>query len=317
MKIAFYIAMEEKEDTRSSAEVIIHTANISVTTLVSLAGNALIFLALYRNRRLRTVTNFYVLSLAVADVMAAFFCFPFHVITSALRRWPFGYNLCQFIGFLVHCWAQVSICILTLASINRYCCVIKPHKYPVYFSKKNTILTILIVWIVSFIETLIFAFTIPVIYRWSFESLYCRGTSHDQHTENICYIFFGSFFILLMSLVIFCYVNVYRVVRRHNTAIIPSLRQANSMRKGTITAQELKTSRVLFAAVLGFCVCWTPLIIQLFLVFGWNVRISSVVQCIFMLLTSFSSWINPVIYGVMNRAMRMEFYRILYCRKED
>lgn len=307
---------DEFEDSRSLTEVIIHTANILTTTLVSLAGNSLIFVALYRNRRLRTVTNFYVLSLAIADVMAAFLCFPFHIVASALRRWPFGFNLCQYIGFTIHCWAQVSICILTLASINRYYCVTKPQKYPVYFSKKNTILSILIVWIVSFIETLIFVFSLPVIYRWSFESLYCRGTNDDKRMEKISYIFFGSFFILLMSLVIFCYVSVYRVVRRHNTAIIPSLQQSWT-RQRMITAQEIKTSRILFAAVLGFCVCWIPLIAELFLVFGCDIYISSTIQCIFMLFTSFSSWINPIIYGVMNRAMRKEFYGILNCRKED
>lgn len=308
--------MEQTEaDTRSLVEVITHTANLVVTTFVSLAGNSLIFLALYRNRRLRTLTNFYVLSLAIADMMVAVLSFPFHIIASALRRWPFDYNLCQFIGFLVHYWAQVSICILTLASINRYCCVVKPRRYPVYFSKKNTILSILFVWITLFLETLIFVFSIPVIYRWSPESLYCRGTSSDKRTERIAYVFFGSFFILLMALVIFCYVSVYRVVRRHNNAIVPSLLQAK--RPGSITAQEMKTSRVLFVAVLGFCICWIPLIIVLFLVFGCNLSISPIAQCIFMLFTSFSSWINPIIFGVLNRAMRKEFRSILCCQKED
>lgn len=134
--------VQEAEDTRTLTKVILHTANLVVTTIVSLAGNSLIFIALYRNRRLRTVTNFYVLSLAIADMMVAIFSFPFHVVASSLRRFPFSYNFCQFIGFLVHYWAQVSILILTLASINRYCCVVKPHRYPLYFSKRNTILSL-------------------------------------------------------------------------------------------------------------------------------------------------------------------------------
>ena len=58
---------------------------------------------------------------------------------------------------------------------------------------------------------------------------------------------------------------------------------------------------------------------MLFLVLGCNVSISSVATCIFMLMTSFYSWINPIIYGVMNRTMRKEFRSILLCgsRKED
>ena len=82
-----------EEDTRSLTIVVTLTVSYGLTTLLALAGNLLVFLALYRNRRLRTITNLYVISLAVADVIAATFPFPFRAIASGLRRWPFGYNL--------------------------------------------------------------------------------------------------------------------------------------------------------------------------------------------------------------------------------
>ena len=313
--IFFAMAMaENEEDTRTLLEVAIHTVILALTTVLSLAGNSLVCLAVYKNRRLRTTTNFYVLSLAVADLILAIF-FPFHLAASWLRRWPFSHNFCQFTGFLVQLWAQVSLCILALASINRYFCVLKPHKYPVLFAKKKTILSIIFIWLVLLLQTLIFTISAPIIYQWSPKSLYCQGTSPNERTERISYIFFGCFFTVPMSLVVFCYGSVYRVVWKHNTAVVPSLQQTNGL--GTISGQDIKTSRVLFAAVFGFCICWTPLIILLFLVFGFHVSISSVAQWVFVLFTTFSSWINPIIYGVMNRAMRKEFRNILFCRKLD
>ena len=66
-----------EEDTRSLTIVVMHTLFSGLMTLLALAGNLLVFLALYRNRRLRSITNLYVLSLAVADVTVATFFFLF------------------------------------------------------------------------------------------------------------------------------------------------------------------------------------------------------------------------------------------------
>ena len=76
----------------------------------------------------------------------------------------------------------------------------------------------------------------------------------------------------------------------------------------TITAQEIKTCRVLFAAVAGFCICWTPSVIVAILEFGFRVSLPLTVQ-------TFPA-IFGFIYGFMNRAMRKEFLKILFCRKE-
>ena len=43
-------------------------------------------------------------------------------------------NLCQFTGFVMEYWVQVSLCILTLVSINRYFCVVKQQKYLTFFA---------------------------------------------------------------------------------------------------------------------------------------------------------------------------------------
>jgi len=124
---------------------------------------------------------------------------------------------------------------------------------------------------------------------------------------------FGCLFTVPEAVIVFCYGSVYRVVRQHKNVIVPSLQEANSPAK--ISAQEIKASRVLFAAVLGFCVSWTPFIVISILEFGFQVSIPSAAQSIYPLMSSFSSWMNPIIYGVMNRATRKEFWNITLYRK--
>ena len=303
-----------EEDTRSLAAVITHTVILGQWTVLSLVGNSFVFLAFWRNRRLRTITNFYVTSLAVADMMMATFSFPFQVIASGLRKWPFNYNLCQFARFEVQYWVQVSLSILALASINRYFCVVKPHKYSTLFTRKKTISSILVVWILSFVHTMIFSFETPIIYRWIPSNLYCRATFLDERSERISNVFFACIYIVPMLLVVFSYCSICRVVRQHNMAVAPSLQEANV--HGIISAQEIKSSRVLFSAVVGFFICWMPFIVVSILEFGFGVSLPSTAQSIYPLFSSISAWINPIIYGVMNRAMRKEFRNILFCKKD-
>ena len=129
------------------------------------------------------------------------------------------------------------------------------------------------------------------------------------------YVFYGCFFVFLMLLVVFCYGSIYRVVRGHNSVIVPSFQQVASCSERS-RAQEIKNSGVLFAAILGFAVCWTPVIVMFFLMSSFQVSIPVSAYSIYPIFSTFSAWINPIIYGVMNRSMRKEFRNILICRKK-
>ena len=119
-----------------------------------------------------------------------------------------------------------------------------------------------------------------------------------------------------MSTVVFCYSRVYYTVRQHNNAVVPSLQSAAATDgHGIVRAQEIKTSRVLFAAVLGILVCWTSFMTILILEFGSQIAIPLTIQPIYPLLSIFSSWINPITFVIKNRAMRKEFGNTLFCRK--
>ena len=79
----------------------------------------------------------------------------------------------------------------------------------------------------------------------------------------------------------------------------------------------MKAFRVSFAAVFSFCVSWIPAGVLIILEYGFAVSIPSTARSIPFLFASTSAWINPVIYGVMNRAMHREYRNIIFCRKEN
>jgi len=308
--------VQSKEDTRSQPKVIIHTLILAFTTVLSLTGNSLVCLAVYKNRRLRTITNFYVLSLAVADLFTAMFGYSFTAIASGLREWPFGFSFCTFQGFLLYVWSLVSTNILALTAVNRYFCIVKPKYYPALFTKTKTIFSIIFMWLFTFSSCLTANIVASVSYQWDSHFIFCQVTGIEIEAEKVLSFAIGSVFIALpMCIIFFCYSRVYCTIKRHNSAVIPSLREENN--RLTAHAHEVQVSRVLFAAVFAFWICWIPVTTVHILLRVAEVSVPSFWLSFSTLALGCSLWINAIIYGIMNRAMRKEFQRLLRCPKEN
>ena len=303
------VMTQPEEDTRSLPAVTIHSVILALSAILALMGNSLVCLAFYRNRRLRTVTNVYVLSLAVADIMASTFVLPFSTVASGYRAWPFNFAFCQFSGLAANLWGGMSINILALTAVNRYVCIVKPPLYPALFTKKKTLLTILLVLLLTITAHLTATFATPILFQWYPRELACDATGLE--TRAVVSVSRVGFVGLTMSLIIFCYGSVYRTLKRHNSVVNPSLQETTS--QATVSPHEIQASRVLLTTVMGFGICWIPLTVARII----NRYAPSLLPSYWLsystLVTSFSAWINPVIYGVMNRAMRKEFLKLLQC----
>lgn len=71
----------------------------AIVFLVGLVGNALVCVAVYRNHSMRTVTNYFIVNLAVADFMVIFFCLPPTVVWDVTETWFLGTALCKIVVY--------------------------------------------------------------------------------------------------------------------------------------------------------------------------------------------------------------------------
>lgn len=83
---------------RLSAEIQI--ALYSIIFLLSVVGNVLVIVTLIQNKRMRTVTNVFLLNLAISDLLLAVFCMPFTLVPVLLRDFIFGGAMCIMIRYL-------------------------------------------------------------------------------------------------------------------------------------------------------------------------------------------------------------------------
>ncbi|KAJ8979776.1 hypothetical protein NQ317_002896 [Molorchus minor] len=71
-----------------------------VVFVVGLVGNCLVCVAVYRNHTMRTVTNYFIVNLAVADFLVILFCLPPSVVWDVTSTWWFGTGMCKFVLYV-------------------------------------------------------------------------------------------------------------------------------------------------------------------------------------------------------------------------
>ncbi|XP_034490354.1 trissin receptor-like [Drosophila innubila] len=67
--------------------------------LFAVLGNLLVISTLMQNRRMRTITNLFLLNLAISDILLGVLCMPVTLVGTLLRNFIFGEFLCKLIQF--------------------------------------------------------------------------------------------------------------------------------------------------------------------------------------------------------------------------
>ncbi|XP_017770834.1 PREDICTED: neuropeptide Y receptor-like [Nicrophorus vespilloides] len=119
----------------------------SIVFAISLFGNGMICYIVISSPRMRTVTNFFIMNLAIGDILITILCIPFTTISYLLQYWPFSFFLCPFVNYSQGVSVFVSAYTLVAISIDRYIAIMWPLRPRL--SKKSSAIIIAIVWFVA------------------------------------------------------------------------------------------------------------------------------------------------------------------------
>ncbi|OQR76146.1 dopamine D2 receptor-like, partial [Tropilaelaps mercedesae] len=166
-------------------------------------GNILIILSVYKEKSLKSATNYFIVSLAFADLLVAAVVMPFAVYVLVNVRWELSDTLCDlYIAIDVTC-STASIFNLVAISIDRFIAVTQPIKYSKHKNSGRVAFTVGAVWLISM------AIGSPIILGLNTSS---------ERVAHLC-VFYNSDFILYSSLSSFyipCLVMIllyYRIFR--------------------------------------------------------------------------------------------------------
>lgn len=201
--------------------LLVRTTETTVLCLICLAtfiGNASLFVIVYKNRNLRTITNMFILNLAAADILVSALSMPVTMVTIIKERWVFGDTACVALGFLTILSFIASVMSLAMIAISRYYYIVMWKTYRNSFTKRRALIYGAMVWFMSI------SLASPPLFGWA-EYRFIPGKSYCfvYWPSNVYYMFFmiTVCFFGPLSVTGFCYYNILSFTRnaKRNVAV--------------------------------------------------------------------------------------------------
>ena len=123
---------------------------LAVISIFAVIGNIILIFTITRNRHLRTVTNAFIVSLAMADLLFGFPAVPFHIIAEGATGEMFGLslaNLCLISMSLTTFQIVTSVFSLFAVTLERYVCILHPLKHRRWTRRRYVIGVITTLWV--------------------------------------------------------------------------------------------------------------------------------------------------------------------------
>ena len=269
----------------------------SCLVFISIALNLLVMVTIFSRNRLRTIPNTFMVSLSVADTLMAAVAIPLRIIERSYKN-----SNIIITSMLYPCIGVASILSLCCVTLDRYMHIKHPLDYDKYMNKVRAVGIVAVVWVFSIFQALVFLFVRKNRY---YEAIY------NDLRLVLC---FGipAFFIIIT------YIKLFIIARSHARVIattsITISDGSNSQKK------DFKILKIIALIVGTFILCWFPFLFAVSYELHAEEKSSQefylfmgIAECL-----EFSTCVlNPIIYGLLRRDLRISMRYVAACKRES
>ncbi|KAG8521492.1 C-C chemokine receptor type 8 [Galemys pyrenaicus] len=255
-----YYYYPDDSSSPCSGELILRNSKLLLATfycllfVFGLLGNGLVILVLISCKKLRSITDIYLLNLALSDLLFVF-SFPF-LTHYQLDQWVFGTTMCKMVSGFYYLGFFSSMFFITLMSVDRYLAIVHAVYAVKVRSARMGIALSLAVWLVAMMATS------PLLVFYQVDSddgmLKCYSYYNQEASKWKIFIHFEINILgLLMpfTILIFCY-----------TSILHQLKNCQNHNK-------TKAIKLVLLVVIVSLLFWVPFNVVLFLTSLHNMHI--------------------------------------------
>lgn len=281
----------------------------SVTFVVGLCGNTLVIYVVTRFSKMQTVTNMYILNLALADEVYLL-GIPFLITTSVMNYWPFGDIMCKFYMVTTSLNQFTSSLFLTIMSADRYIAVCHPINSPKYRTPLISRLVSLTAWSIS-------ALMIVPIFMYASAAKVTGGANCNVFFPDQSYVAGHTIFTLYSFVLSFAI--PFALIFIFYTLVILKLRSVGpKSRSKEKKKSHKKVTKMVLTVIMVYLFCWLPYwVLQMILITSAPRKGHSVFKVFIFLfsscLTYLNSAVNPILYAFLSDNFKKSFMKACSC----
>ncbi|NXK64088.1 GPR19 protein, partial [Sylvietta virens] len=262
--------------------------------LLSVLGNFLVCLVIHRSRRTQSTTNYFVVSMACADLASSVGSAPFLLLQLSWGRWLLGGGACRLVRYLHYLTPGVQTYVLLAISVDRFYTIVYPLSFKVSRGKAKKM--ILASWLCGAL------FASPACFLY--------GSNSDRHCnffppsswQGSAYSIIHLLLVFLIPslLIILFYQKVIKYIWRIGTDGMTVRRTTN-----TVPRTKVKTIKMFLMLNSIFLLSWLPFfMVQLWHPQETDYRKSSLLFLAVTWISFSSSASKPTLYSIYNANFR-------------
>lgn len=312
--------------------------------VLAVTANILVIAVVFKYHYMRSVTNYFVVNLSVADLLVTIICMPVAVIQAESIVWHHGELMCKLSSYLQGVAVAASVFTITAMSIDRYLAIRSPMAFRRVFNRKSTVFVIVALWLVAlgiFAPVLrgmtLHSPSADLFNNITFDDTWMlRGNFSPDSTElppafYICsedfrplgiraHVFGTACFILVYAIPGFVVILAYSMMGRTLCSRKPPFDcdsvegSASSQQSFRLVRERRRIAWILLLLAVLFALCWLPynmlrLLIDLGVIEEGRSITDALTYCLF--LGHANSALNPIVYCFMTRNFRRSVSEIL------
>ena len=297
----------------------------STIVFLGVVGNLLVCLVIISQAKMKTSMNYYLLSLAIADLGVLLIVYPMAVLKYLFPfRWLLGKQACYYLYPTVEVFFGTSVWSITAIAVERYRNIVGAKRYQIqHRSRVRTFVVIGVVWLTSFLFSSVPLY--PVMYYHPTLEI-CLPAMPNLLFQSYSIVLIVVWYAIPLVVIAFTYVSIKKrilqsVVFRtsmseHDDGNQAALQASSNKERidKRIWRQSNKTTRILTPLVILFTVTMFPLnafrVMALIMPEYWKKSYYNLIIGQLIMFIMINSSANPLVYYIMSKEFKGAFNKI-------